>query len=135
MGEQKIHTDPSDQLVRLMSDQVYFDDFSSIDDVVNSFAQYDQGDPDQIRSDLEGAEVLFAFYGHESYDGQALVVFRRGGELFMVEGGHCSCHGLEGQWAPSRVVPKVLATTSRYTMSTEAETAFNLLIAKLGGDL
>jgi hypothetical protein len=48
---------------------------------------------------LEGCTVLFAAYDGD-YDGQALVVFRRNDQLFEVNGGHCSCYGLEDQWDP-----------------------------------
>lgn len=48
----------------------------------------------------EGAEVLFAIYDEHSYEGDAFVLFRHDGGLFEVNGSHCSCYGLEGQWDP-----------------------------------
>lgn len=47
-----------------------------------------------------GFEVLHAFYCYEDYSGLALVVLRSrsDGELWEVNGSHCSCHGLEDQW-------------------------------------
>lgn len=126
-------------------DKVYFGEFESVDDLVDRFSgtfdPYYKEEPgpkiteDRILKDLEGAEVFFASYDYQDYDGHALVVFRRDRELYMVEGSHCSCLGLEGQWEPQRVVPSVVAKASRCGMSPEAEAAFDLLIAKLGGDL
>ena len=46
------------------------------------------------------ADILVAYYGDESYEGYAYVLFMKNGKLYEVCGGHCSCHGLEGQWDP-----------------------------------
>ena len=51
-------------------------------------------------SDLEGVEVLLASYTRENYEGDAFVLFRKDGKLYEVNGYHCSCYGLEGQWEP-----------------------------------
>ncbi|WDI91943.1 hypothetical protein [Xanthomonas campestris] len=48
----------------------------------------------------DGCEILLAYYSYEHYSGDAFVLFRKEGKLFEVNGGHCSCHGLEGQWEP-----------------------------------
>ncbi len=53
-------------------------------------------------------EIIVAVYSQGSYDGQAYVLARKDGKLFEVEGGHCSCYGLEGQWNPSEVSIKYL---------------------------
>jgi hypothetical protein len=47
-------------------------------------------------------QIVGAFYGGGSYDGQALVIFTRDGEWFEVNAGHCSCYGLEDQWEPEK---------------------------------
>jgi hypothetical protein len=52
---------------------------------------------------LKGVSVLLAAYGYESYSGDAFVLFRKAGKLYEVNGGHCSCYGLEGQWQPQEV--------------------------------
>ena len=44
--------------------------------------------------------VLLASYGTPSYEGYAFVLFERDGKLYEVNGSHCSCYGLEGQWEP-----------------------------------
>lgn len=52
-------------------------------------------------SDLDGCEILLASYGEDGgWDGVAFVLFRRDGTLYEVNGSHCSCYGLEGQWEP-----------------------------------
>ncbi len=50
--------------------------------------------------ELEGAKVLYASYEYEDYSGSAFVLFERNGKLYEVNGSHCSCYGLEGQWEP-----------------------------------
>ncbi len=45
-------------------------------------------------------EIIFAAYGGGSYDGIAIVVYKKGGTLYEVNGSHCSCYGLEDQWDP-----------------------------------
>lgn len=44
--------------------------------------------------------VLFASYGEDNYSGDAWVLFEQDGKLYEVNGSHCSCFGLEGQWEP-----------------------------------
>jgi hypothetical protein len=48
-------------------------------------------------------EVLFAQYEYLDYDGSAVVLFAHDGKLWFVEGGHCSCYGLEDQWEPEEM--------------------------------
>lgn len=57
---------------------------------------------------IDGAEILFAQYEVEGYEGSAYVLFRKDGKLFEVSGGHCSCYGLENQWAPEEIAPEAL---------------------------
>ena len=56
---------------------------------------------------LQDCVVLFAAYDGD-YDGEALVVFRRNGALYEVNGGHCSCYGLEDQWEPEETSVEAL---------------------------
>lgn len=56
----------------------------------------------------EPDEVLVAFYGYESYSGSSVVMYRNGESYFIVEGSHCSCYGLEGQWNPEEYNSKEL---------------------------
>lgn len=55
--------------------------------------------------ELEGVDILLAYYSYEQYEaeGLAFVLFRKDGALYEVNGGHCSCYGLEGQWKPEEV--------------------------------
>lgn len=56
----------------------------------------------------QGVEVLLASYTYQNYEGDAFVLFRKNGQLFEVNGGHCSCHGLEGQWKPEETSVEAL---------------------------
>lgn len=55
----------------------------------------------QISEDeLDACEILLASYTDENYSGDAFVLYRKDGKLYEVNGSHCSCYGLSGQWAP-----------------------------------
>lgn len=94
----------------------YFDNFNDYQSMVASFmdAGWDYDKREQKTAPLpEGfpadADILFASYGtEEAYSGDAIVVFRRGDDLFIVNGGHCSCNGLEGQWNPALTTVEAL---------------------------
>ncbi len=65
-------------------------------------------------SELKGVKILWAEYDRGAfegtgYEGTAFVLFRRAGRLYTVEGGHCSCYGLEGQWEPVETTKEALA--------------------------
>jgi hypothetical protein len=48
---------------------------------------------------------VYAWYSYEDYSGSAIVIYKEGRKWFYVSGGHCSCHGLEGQWQPEEFKP------------------------------
>lgn len=58
--------------------------------------------------EYKGVEILLASYSTEGYDGSAFVLFRRDGQLYEVNGSHCSCYGLEGQWEPEPTTVEAL---------------------------
>jgi len=56
----------------------------------------------------EKCNILFASYGTDNYSGDAFVLFERDGKLYEVNGSHCSCFGLEGQFEPEETTLKAL---------------------------
>ncbi len=84
---------------------VYLGEWSSNDDLARDFCRDSWGKDaadEFLNSDaMRGIEVLLAYYSYEGYEGDAFVLFRRAGKLYEINGGHCSCYGLEGQWEPS----------------------------------
>lgn len=68
--------------------KIYLDNFDCREDVEREF---------EVKLDDE-CEILLAIYTYGDYDGDAMVIGRRGETLFMMEASHCSCYGLEGQW-------------------------------------
>jgi len=48
----------------------------------------------------EAYNILFASYGCDNYSGDAFVLLEKYGKLYEVNGSHCSCYGLEGQFEP-----------------------------------
>lgn len=85
---------------------VYFEDFSSWQDVAMNYVFGSSYNPsnekleESLRKIPEPDEVLYACYTYRNYDGESLVFFRNGDSYYLVQGGHCSCYGLEDQWNP-----------------------------------
>lgn len=72
------------------------------------------GDFEIDESALDGVEILLASYTYECYSGSAFVLFRRDGRLHEVNGSHCSCYGLEGQWEPEETSIEALRKGKNY---------------------
>jgi hypothetical protein len=79
---------------------MYLGNFNNREDLMSNFEIAD--------ADLEGCNILFAAYENESYEGYAMVIFSKDGKLYEVNGSHCSCNGLEGQWSPEETNLEVL---------------------------
>lgn len=75
-------------------------DFSCREDLIKNFELGEH--------DLDQCLIVFAHYGGSGYDGCAFVIFQENGKLFEVNGSHCSCYGLEGQWSPEETSLEVL---------------------------
>ena len=83
---------------------------STTEDVLSSFAvPYPHDQAKEI-------DIIAAFYRYEDYSGYAFVVYRdkRDGKVYEVNGSHCSCYGLEGQWEPEEVVVEELLNRPSY---------------------
>jgi hypothetical protein len=88
----------------------YVEGFDSNEDIISNYGATSDA--------LDGTTIFLAWYGYGSYDGQSLVIFEKDGQLYEVNGSHCSCHGLEGQWKPEETSWKALAMRDlddRYT--------------------
>lgn len=72
-------------------------------DVLRDFLRYGDKDHEEEFEIFDGVDILFASYGYQNYSGDAFVLFEKEGDLFEVNGSHCSCYGLEGQWEPTPV--------------------------------
>lgn len=79
---------------------MYLENFKSNADIIGQF--------EAPADALDGAEVLLAWYGDGSYCGSSFVLFRKDGKLYEVNGSHCSCYGLEGQWEPEETTVEAL---------------------------
>lgn len=60
------------------------------------------------KHDLDEINILLAYYSYMNYTGEAFVLFEKNGKLYEVNGSHCSCYGLEGQWEPEEVCLQAL---------------------------
>lgn len=92
-----------------------------------------------VMSNFTGSEpapdhVYLAWYGGGSYEGDAIVIYRRGTEYFINEGGHCSCYGLEGQWGPEKYDSKehlIAALEKRNWYDSEKKGHVDTVLAQL----
>ena len=105
----------------LKQEPVYLNDWSNKIDIIGDFEEihmnsrdyysetptyYEKSwleDKKKMKEALEeykDINVLFASYSYENYSGDAFVLFEKDGKLYEVNGSHCSCYGLEGQFEP-----------------------------------
>lgn len=90
------------------ADGTAVDVFTNFDGTRWSAYREDDAIPVQDKPEYRGIEILLASYSYENYSADAFVLFRKGGKLFEVNGGHCSCYGLEGQWEPEETTVAAL---------------------------
>jgi hypothetical protein len=50
--------------------------------------------------EIGDVQIIYAEYSYQDYEGEAFVLFVEKGIIYEVNGSHCSCMGLEGQWSP-----------------------------------
>lgn len=81
----------------IKQEPIFLNRFSDKNDVISNFEEENLN-----------VNILFASYGGGCWEGSAWVLFEQNGELYEVNGSHCSCYGLEGQWSPEIVTLKVL---------------------------
>ena len=88
---------------------IYIQEFTNNEDVISKYS----APPNAV----ENAEVLLAWYGYGDYCGSSFVLFKKEGKLYEVNGSHCSCYGLEGQWQPEETNKEslYLRATEGYT--------------------
>jgi hypothetical protein len=84
------------------------DVFTEFDGTRWSSYREDDAIPVNEKPEFKDAEILLASYGTPSYEGYAFVLFRRDGKLYEVNGSHCSCYELEGQWEPEETTVDAL---------------------------
>jgi hypothetical protein len=101
----------------------YVENFSSNEDILSNYVAPDNA--------LDGATIFLAWYGYGSYDGQSLVIFEKDGKLFEVNGSHCSCNGLEGQWEPEETSWQALAMRNLDDSYTSGAAAADRLLKEL----
>lgn len=92
----------------------YFGQFTDRESVAREFFDGEWNDAFEVPPDFPSEdEILFASYETPDYEGYALVLVEREGQLFEVHGSHCSCYGLEGQWKPEATSWEALAMRPR----------------------
>lgn len=84
------------------------DVFKDFDGTRWDYYREEDSAPVEEKPQFAGFEVLFGSYSYENYSGDAFVLARKDGKLYEVNGGHCSCYGLEGQWEPEETTVQAL---------------------------
>ena len=94
-----------DEIVK--QEPIFLNDFDNKENVLKEFSgnrwSWDDDKESEFVEKNKDSNILFASYGNANYSGDAWVFFEKNGELYEVNGGHCSCYGLEGQWEPEKV--------------------------------
>lgn len=93
----------------------YFGKWESKEDVAAFF--------DIELQEIEDCEIIFAEYIDEDYVGNAFVLYRKDKRLYEVNGNHCSCYGLEGQWEPEETLVEAIFKRLRWSNCPELRTA------------
>jgi hypothetical protein len=101
----------------------YIENFTSREDIISNY--------EAPADALKGAKIHLAWYGYGHYDGQSLVIFEKEGQLYEVNGSHCSCRGLEGQWSPEQTSWKALSGRNIDDQYTTGAAVANELLQKL----
>lgn len=86
----------------------FLTNFTDVDSIVEAY----QG---SSKEDLEGANILVAWYGYGSYCGSSFVLYEKNETLYEVNGSHCSCNGLEECWSPEETSWAALAMRNFYS--------------------
>jgi hypothetical protein len=92
-------------------DKIYFENFTCIEDIKSNFCISDK--------DLQDVIIIYAAYDTPDYEGYAHIIFIKEGTVYEVNGSHCSCAGLEGQWEPEET--SVIALLTRPNVSGDAK--------------
>lgn len=101
----------------------YVENFESLGDVIRAY--------EAPADALKGAVVYLAWYGYGSYDGRSLVIFKKNKKLYEVNGSHCSCYGLEGQWRPEETSWEALKMRNLNDSYTSGSTEAHEILQKL----
>lgn len=86
----------------------YYGDWKSVEDIFEAFfTKYDgttrEGDEAPPDNFPRHDQIIFAVLRNHGYEEDCLVLYVEHGKVMLVEGGHCSCYGFEGQWKPDEV--------------------------------
>lgn len=98
--------------------KIFYGEFTCEKDVFDNFGV-----------EFQDLEFIYAVYNFGNYEGNSHVIFRKDGVLYEVNGGHCSCHGLEGCWEPEETT--VLALLYRPNVDNDAKENLKLIYKNL----
>ena len=85
---------------------IYLNLFHDKQDIIDNFEDIDTK---EYNHTWDKINIILASYGYEDYFGDAFVLYEYDGQLFEVNGSHCSCYGLEDQFVPERTSLEAIA--------------------------
>lgn len=99
--------------MKRLQNPIILGDWTTVQDIITDFFELKyKGKELQEEMNLyfknNKINILFAFYEYISYSGEAFVLFEQNGKLYEVNGSHCSCYGLEGQWVPEETTVEAI---------------------------
>lgn len=94
---------------------IFIEDFTDRTEVFSHFSARSRHraptlGSEELDEQFARCNIMVASYDIQGYEGTAFVLFEdtEDGKLYEVNGSHCSCYGLEGQWEPEEVSPESL---------------------------
>ena len=106
---------------------MFLNDWTDVEGLLKDF---------EIDSLGDNVKILIASYTYEDYNGDAFVLFEQDGLLYEVNGGHCSCYGLEDQWEPELTTVEAIRKRidSEYFSSYHGGNLFKKILTKILDD-
>lgn len=104
--------------------------FDDADDIADEFSGRSWGlggDTVYPKPDLSNTEIAVAVYDGNGYSMNTFILFRNteDGAWYEVNGSHCSCYGLEGQWEPELVDPKAILIREKFVWTFGGDETLN----------
>ena len=81
-------------------------------DTAEDIADYDWDNKHRVVEDLKDALIVYAVYQSEGYEGDAVVVYIKCGQMYLVSDSHCSCNGMN--WEPGKTTPEAIISSGAF---------------------
>ena len=103
-------------------ENVYYGDWKNLEDMLRNFCI--------SKEVVEDYEILYAWYEYADYSGSAFVLLKKDDKLYEVNGGHCSCYGLEDQFDLEETMPEAILKRRHFGVNAEIVKDLEALLNK-----